>query len=118
FKKGKKRPFEILKKNVECQEALKNFRNAYVMRRSTEIFEMLEKFICEIYDCKAVKINEVRYDKFIVTYKSKKINELFHKKYLSYDSSNLPPCKSELHQHFLRTQYIVSILINAHLTQP
>ncbi|XP_044587230.1 uncharacterized protein LOC123266847 [Cotesia glomerata] len=37
---------------------------------------------------------------------------------MKYDASNLPPCKAELHQHLLRTQYITSIWRNAHLCTP
>lgn len=46
------------------------------------------------------------------------MNETFDKKYLNYDSSNLPPCRSELHEHFLRAQYIASVWSNANLKEP
>lgn len=49
FKRGKKKPFKILKKNIEYQEALKHLRKAYIFERSTEVFEIIEKFVCEIY---------------------------------------------------------------------
>lgn len=62
---------------------------------------------------KEVTVNETRYNKFIITYKPKNVDEPFNKKYLNYDSSHLPPCRSELHEHFLRAQYIASIWSNA-----
>ncbi|EZA55346.1 hypothetical protein X777_04800, partial [Ooceraea biroi] len=40
------------------------------------------------------------------------------KRLKNYDASNLPPCKAELHQQLLRTQYITSIWRNAHLKFP
>lgn len=40
------------------------------------------------------------------------------KKLRSFDASNLPPCKSELLQQFLRANYISTIRNNTHLKNP
>ncbi|CAD6229795.1 GSCOCG00012136001-RA-CDS, partial [Cotesia congregata] len=45
-------------------------------------------------------------------------DEPFEKRFKNYDASNLPPCKAELKQQLLRTQYITSIWRNAHLRFP
>ncbi|CAG5100353.1 Protein of unknown function, partial [Cotesia congregata] len=45
-------------------------------------------------------------------------NEPYEKRFKNYDTSNLLPCKAELKQQILRTQYITSIWQNAHLRFP
>lgn len=107
-----------MKKTPAYQKALTDIGNAHITGRSTEIFQIIEKFICQIYRIKTDNVNEARYYKFISTYSSKDENEPFNKKYLNYDASNLPPCQSELKQQLLRTQYITSIWRNANLKSP
>ncbi|GBP79264.1 hypothetical protein EVAR_87359_1 [Eumeta japonica] len=56
---------------------------------------------------------------FIDSYTVSDVNEAFNRKKLrNFDASNLPPCKSELLQQFLRANYICTIWSNAHLKNP
>ncbi|KAK5637859.1 hypothetical protein RI129_000142 [Pyrocoelia pectoralis] len=119
FKKGKKRPFHILKANEDYQKAFTNLGSAHVTGSRYEDFVLLEKFVCEMYGFKNVTdVNIARFQKFCSTYKANNSNEPFKKLLKNYDASNLPPCKVELHQQLLRTQYITSIWRNAHLRYP
>lgn len=119
FKKGKKRPYQLIKQNLDYQKALTDLGNSKIPGLQYETFATLEKLVCELYGHKNISdINKVRFEKFCLTYKSKDVNEPFQKTVMKYDASNLPPCKAELHQHLLRTQYITSIWRNAHLSTP
>ncbi|GFY44291.1 uncharacterized protein TNIN_486351 [Trichonephila inaurata madagascariensis] len=56
---------------------------------------------------------------FIDLYTISDVNEAFDRKKLrNFDASNLPPCKSELLQQFLRENYTCTIWNNAHLKNP
>lgn len=66
---------------------------------------------------KSANLNEARYEKFFATYKTSG-TEVFKKKKISYDSSNLPPCQRELQQQLLRSVYITNIWRNSHLKVP
>lgn len=104
---------------MDYQKALADIGQLDVPGLQYEMFATLEKFVCELYGYKNVtNINDARFQKFCSTYKSKNIEEPFGKNLIKYDASNLPPCKAELHQHLLRTQYITSIWRNAHLSNP
>ncbi|KAF9408574.1 hypothetical protein HW555_011794 [Spodoptera exigua] len=61
---------------------------------------------------------KTRFQKFCVTYKANTEDEPFKKTLKNCDPSTLPPCKAELQQHLLRTQYITSIWRNAYLRFP
>lgn len=59
-------------------------------------------------------VNKARYASFLKSYKIKDVNEPFSKKNLKkFDASTIPPCESELFQHFLRSYFIAKIWINA-----
>lgn len=104
---------------MDYQNALTDIAKSDVPGLQYETFAVLEKFVCELYGYKNITdVNNARFQKFCSTYKSKSTDELFQKNLLKYDASNLPPCKAELQQHLLRTQYITSIWRNAHLTNP
>ncbi|XP_044760216.1 uncharacterized protein LOC123317674 [Coccinella septempunctata] len=70
-----------------------------------------------MYGLKCSKLNNARYEKFLATYNTNN-PKVFMKKVVSYDSSNLPPCKRELHQQLLRTAYITNIWRNCNLKEP
>ncbi|KAL4708724.1 hypothetical protein ACJJTC_002559 [Scirpophaga incertulas] len=61
---------------------------------------------------------KARFQKFCTTYKADTEDEPFKKALKNCDPSTLPPCKAELQQHLLRTQYITSIGRNAYLRFP
>lgn len=51
FNKGKKRPFSILKKNNAYQEAFATLGDNNLAKNETsEIFDVIQKFTCEIYN--------------------------------------------------------------------
>lgn len=119
FRRGKERPFQLLKKSDEYQKAFTSLGDAHTTSSRDQAFKVLEKFVCEIYNIKNVDdINLARFEKFCSTYKATNIEEPFQKKLKNFDASYLPPCKVELYQQMLRTQYITSIWRNAHLKFP
>ncbi|GFX22547.1 protein 5NUC [Includes: UDP-sugar hydrolase [Trichonephila clavipes] len=63
-------------------------------------------------------VNDVRFYLFSKTYQSKELYDNFEKKCRSFDSSSLPPCKTELYQHLLRVRYVTKFWRNAHLKNP
>ncbi|CAG9814703.1 unnamed protein product [Phaedon cochleariae] len=64
------------------------------------------------------KVNQARLELFHEAYKTNDSQESFVKNIRNCDASNLPPCSSELRQQILRSSYIASIWLNAHLQQP
>lgn len=118
FRKGKLRPFKLLEKSQEYQSAFQN-----IIEDDEELlqhtFLVLEKFICHMYGIRdASNVNDVRFHIFSNTYRSKSSNDKFEKKFRNFDSSSLPPCKSELYQHLLRVRYVTKFWRNAHLKHP
>ncbi|GFW09387.1 uncharacterized protein TNCV_2066451 [Trichonephila clavipes] len=62
-------------------------------------------------------VNDVRFYLFSKTYQSKKLDN-FEKKCRSFDSSSLPPRKTEFYQHLLRVWYVTKFWRNPHLKNP
>lgn len=113
YRKGKLRPWKLLKKSAEYQQAFTSLGDGH---RSESLFEILEKFICEMYNAPRLnKVNDARFHIFNKTFKAKGISEQFNKRFKNYDATNLPPCKTELYPHLLRALYITTIWRNAHL---
>ncbi|CAG5085062.1 Protein of unknown function [Cotesia congregata] len=107
------------KENEDYQNAFTNLGTAHITGCRNEEFLVSEKFVCEMYGFKNLAdINTARFEKFCSTYKADNPDEPFEKRFKNYDASNLPPCKAELKQQLLRTQYITSIWRNAHLRFP
>ncbi|XP_031784717.1 uncharacterized transcriptional regulatory protein TBS1-like [Nasonia vitripennis] len=80
---------------------------------------ILEEFLCRMYGSKQMKLtNAMRSALFSKTYNFMDKDELFHVNAKNFDASVLPPCQSELRQHFLRTAYIANVWKNAHLQYP
>lgn len=70
----------MLKKNIELQEALSALGEAHIIGSRDNIFKILEKFVCQIYNFdKANNINQARFQKICATYKAKNSAEPFHK---------------------------------------
>ncbi|CAK1552503.1 unnamed protein product [Leptosia nina] len=123
FRKGKLRPYKILKKDPEYQEAFKNFGNNELienLNHQQNIFNIIQRFICNVYNVpNVIDVDAARLQIFINLYTVSDVNEAFDRKKLrNFDASNLPPCKSELLQQFLRANYICTIWNNAHLKNP
>ena len=120
FNKGKKRPFTLLKKNVEFQQAFATLGEENLTEdQLNEVFNSIQKFTCQLYNAKkSVDVDDGRYQLFISNYKASDVNENFSKKIQNFDASSIPPCKSELYQQFLRANYISSVWKNAYKKQP
>ncbi|KAJ8935272.1 hypothetical protein NQ318_023158 [Aromia moschata] len=120
FNKGKKRPFNLLKKCVEFQGAFADLGNANLTEELLQsLFDIIQKFTCQMYGAKkSVDVDDGRYQLFVSTYEATDVNENFWKKVRSFDASSIPPCKSELYQQFLRAHYISSIWKNASQKPP
>lgn len=123
FKKGKQRPFNLLTKKHEYQRAFmqfgdpESFTDEHIQE---DIFQKIQKFICEIYSVPGVlDVDAARLQLFLNNYSVNSINEEFNRKNLKkFYASNLPPCKTELFQQFLRANYISSIWNNANEKLP
>lgn len=118
FKKGKQRPFSILKKNKEYQQAFLTFGTLNLIDDVDEeerVFNIVQRFICDVYNVPGVMdVNAARLQLFINTYMVCDVNEKFMQKNMkNFDATNLPPCKSELRQQFRRANYIASVWNNA-----
>lgn len=101
------------------QKAFEDLGVAHITGSRDEILPILEAFVCEMYGYKNISsINAARFHKFCTTYKADTEDEPFKKVLKNCDPSTLPPCKAELQQHLLRTQYITSIWRNAYLRFP
>lgn len=120
FNKGKKRPFTLLKKNTEYQQAFATLGEENLTEdQLQELFNIIQHFTCQLYNAK--KSNDVddgRFQLFVNNYKASDINENFRKKIQNFDASSIPPCKSELYQQLLRAHYISSLWRNAYKKQP
>ncbi|XP_052744418.1 uncharacterized protein LOC128199343 [Bicyclus anynana] len=121
FRKGKLKPYKILKKDPEYQEAFKNFGNNELIKNlnhQQNIFYIIQRFICNVYNVpNVIDVDAARLQIFIDSYTVSDVNEAFDRKKLrNFDASNLPP--SELLQQFLRANYICTIWNNAHLKNP
>lgn len=123
FRKGKKRPFNVLLKSEKYQKAFYSLGD--VDQDHDEIFRTIETFVCHLYGLAPTKrivsrqVNFLRYKLFNQQYKMNDIDEPFFKKKIkNFDASSLPPCKVELYEHFLRARYITNIWLNAHKSVP
>lgn len=85
YRKGKKRPFNILKKNVKFQKCFNYLLNIHDSELTTdsEAFKNVEEFLCRMYNLKTNDVNEGRFEIFQKNYKSRSENEPVLKKKLS-----------------------------------
>lgn len=115
YKKGKKKPYNLLQNSEKYQRAFADLINL-TSENSMHVFTVLEEFVCRIYNEKQInEVSEVRLHIFSRTYKANDIFEIFKKKLKNLDASSFPPCKTELAQQLLRTLYITNIWRNAYL---
>lgn len=109
LRKDKLRPFKLLEQSEQYQLACQN-----IITDDEELVDetckILEKLICHIYRARdSCHVNDVRFHLFSKTYRSKKSDDNFEKKFRYFDPSSLPPCKAELYQHLLRVRYVTKI---------
>ncbi|GFR14914.1 uncharacterized protein TNCT_457261 [Trichonephila clavata] len=97
--------------NEDLKELMNNY-NIFKQRCFNEI-------ICNVYNAgNAIDVDAARLQMFIDSYTVSDVKEAFDRKKLrKFDASNLPPCKSELLQQFLRANYICTFE-HAHLKTP
>ncbi|GFR05626.1 uncharacterized protein TNCT_352671 [Trichonephila clavata] len=104
----------------EYQEAFKNFGKSELIENTDEqqnFFHIIQRFIYNTGN--AIDVDAARLQMFIDSYTVSDVKETFDRKKLrKFDASNLPPCKSDLLQQFLRANYICTIWNNAHLKTP
>lgn len=126
FRKGKKRPFTILKNNVAFQKAFVKLINlpANQLLKDDGTFsdhlKTIEEFVCRMYSLKTLNdVNKGRFELFDKSYKTSSENEkIIKSKLIGFNASTLPPCRAELLQQVKRTIYISSVWCNAHLRSP
>ncbi|XP_066595439.1 uncharacterized protein [Prorops nasuta] len=121
YRKGKQKPYTILKKNENYIKAFIDVGDPSCNEEA--VFQVLEDFVCNMYGLTSKKnlmtVNNARFQLFLKNFKIKNVNEAFTKKNLkNFDASSLPPCKSELQQHLLRCKYITNIWQNANKRNP
>lgn len=118
FRKGKQRPFQILAKNKEFQQAFASLGDTGIDIDNT--FAKIQAFVCSMYGYETQKkINNVRYRMFLRNYKVKNTDEAFLKANLkNFDASCLPPCYTELLQQMRRAHYIAHLWNKATLRDP
>ncbi|KAH9628353.1 hypothetical protein HF086_015883 [Spodoptera exigua] len=123
FRKAKLKPYKILKRYVEFQQAFMKFGDSKIIEDNIEqqdLYNGIQSFICYLYNVENINdVDAARLQIFIDSYTVSDVNEAFNRKKLrNFDASSLPPCKSELLQQFLRANYICCIWNNAHLKNP
>lgn len=112
YRKGKRTPFKLLQKSQKYIDAFTAI-SEWSENKPIEHFSVLEIFVCEMYGFNSLSdVNLARLATFMKTYQVKE-NENILKKKCNFEGSSLPPCKSELHQHLLRTSYIAQMWTHA-----
>lgn len=115
FKKGKVRPFSILKRSPEFLKAFYDMNTD----NADEIFATIEKFVCAMYGFKSIdKVNDGRVAMFMKIYKFSEEENRLQLPNKNFDGSLLPPSQSELTQHLRRTILISNIWKNAFKKEP
>lgn len=118
YRKGKKKPLQILRKSPKYIAALIELSNLSDVDLQDEDFSVVEEFVCRIYGYTRIDdINLSRTATFMKAYKFSDNDELL-KLDQNFEGSMLPPCKSELRQHILRTSYIAQLWTHSHCRIP
>ncbi|CAF4946604.1 unnamed protein product [Pieris macdunnoughi] len=117
YRKGKKKPLQLLRKSQAYMQALGDTANI-PSRELDEVFITIEEFVCRLYGFKSINdVNATRVATFAKNYQINEKNDVL--KWKSHiDGAIFPPCKSELRQHLLRTSYIAHLWSHAHLQEP
>ena len=116
--KGKIKPFKLLEKNPELQEAFLNPSHSDSI--SDDIKSIIESIVCQMHGRKKTNsVDQARLEIFVTKYKPKKgsasLNQIQAKK---LDSSIMPPCSKVLHQKIKRCIYVASIWTNSLRMKP
>jgi len=84
----------------------------------TNNLNVVEKFVCAVYGKpKYTDVNKLCYYLFRARYQPKSVSKSFAVSD-GIDLSLLPPCRSSLQMHVLRTNYVAGIWKQAHVAKP
>ena len=117
-RKGKIKPFKLLEKNPELQEAFLNPSHSDSI--SDDIKSIIESIVCQMHGRKKTNsVDQARLEIFVTKYKPKKgsasLNQIQAKKLYS---SIMPPCSKVLHQKIKRCIYAASVWTNSLRMKP
>ena len=101
--KGKVKPLQLMLKNQSCIEFFASFGEKSEL--SDDHFEIVQKFVCELYGHKEENTNIVRY-------------KLYAAKQGKLDPKSLPPCSDSLKLHTERALYQAFIWRNCLKSHP
>ncbi len=114
-RKGKVRPFKLLEKETEIQEAFSKLADKEEIDEQT--FKYVEKFTCLLYGAackrKTPSMNEYRYAVVEKAYGPKKNSKNPFERLRGIDGCNIPPCQRELRQHIYRTGFVARMWAKA-----
>ena len=117
-RKGKIKPFKLLEKNPELQEAFLNLLHSEGI--SDDIKSIITSFVCQMYGRKkANSVDQASLEIFVTKHRPKKrsasLNQFQTKK---LDSSIMPLCFKVLHQKVKQCIYVASIWLNTLRMEP
>lgn len=111
FRKGKVRPFELMSKMPDVQNAFAQIARDETTETSRAT---LQHFTASIYGAKAgTALNKHRYQKFENSYGPKMKGNNPLAKLKGIDASGIPPCESECNMHINRVAFVSKMWANA-----
>lgn len=117
YKKGKKKPFDILRSSESHIKTFTDIANIHDCDMN-ELRIKIEEFVCTMYGFKLIdNVNTARVATIAKTYKMNGTKDTFLLKN-TIDGAIFPPCQSELYQHILRSSYITHLWSYAHQSVP
>lgn len=113
-RKGKLKPLNVLRSNPEYKKAFADMAK-YPHCNFASVSSTIQKYNCQLYGWKKRKNdNEARVQTFLKVYKCKKTKNKIDINVKKFDGATLPPCKSVVEQHILRSAYIGKMWSNAY----
>ncbi|CAH1110476.1 unnamed protein product [Psylliodes chrysocephalus] len=99
YRKGKKKPLQIVLQNEEFQDAfIRNMKKAFACLNDLLYGQNYTN-----------DVNEVRLTLFLKSYSMKSDKQSFNKTLRNFDTSTIPACKAELYQQLFRVSYVADI---------
>jgi len=115
-RRGKVKPFQIMAMNEDFTETFGQLGLSDTVDEDTQ--KVIEQFVCAIYGKPLYRdVNKLRYDLFKARYQPKSAKKTFMIDE-GIDMSLLPPCRSSLKMHIMRTNYVTTIWKQAHVAEP
>ena len=114
-RKGKIRPYEIVKQSVKFQKAFASLSQDVP---SVEVINVLQDYVCVLYEArKIVKLNKHRFNVVDKTYSRKSNAGRPFDKLKTIAGSSIPPCEAELAPHIERSAFVARLWGSAHQQQ-